>query len=300
MVTFYDQRAIDSLKRITNPGSLQKEVCINFLSALHGGKETFINHIENIIKDGNGELCEEQSIFIQPSIKFSENEFLRLPKEPQKSLWKELKKISPLEACRPGLWLYLNLEAIKNANIKAYYLVGEGNGSSSRKKTLQTLKEVIDKPRMKRGENPAYLYYTRLALRRLFGSISERGIKALFNDAPFSKIYWRNHLAEEIAKGIAKNSKGAKKSFEDIVSFFHKNDSIYQEFVMRMSSKLTVIGDPPIRDPLIQVALEKQSDMDKKKFEALVRYIGIASSSRALGALPTEHNYELIDYLSNI
>jgi lysyl-tRNA synthetase class I len=129
----------------------------------------------------------------------------------------------------------------------------------------------------------------RAILRHAFGSIQERGKKGIYQDVPFAITWWRIYLSKEISKRTTIDE--AK-----IYKYFDENPTNYNELIMRMSSKLTVIADKNIRDGFFKYFIENNIT-DTKNFRQIIRIIGIESSWRAMGSLSIEDNKKIIESL---
>ncbi len=293
--TQYSSESVAELKRITanNPG--REDRCMALLTAAKDSG-AFLAYVRSLLE--GTEILQPDGDKLPDFPKISEGEFKNLPWNPHgNNLWEAMGRLKPIDASLPGLWLYLTLHAIEHRVIESHFLASGLNG------TNDTGKSRIDKALQNSDELvssgsvmvPRYLDTSRLILRRMFGAISERGIKAIFVEVPFAKIWWQQYIAHQIAEetDIAANK---------MVSFLVDNKAIYSDLTMYMSGKLTVIGDRVVRDGLMDfffnAAKENVGDKEKpegftttgKNFRMLIRRLGVILSWRAMGILNVAEN----------
>ena len=285
--------ACNVLKRITR----RRDDSIALLKAAKDSDE-FVQHIRSLIDGAGGRLHDGREC---PQFeRMDENCFKDLSwKIHGRTLWEAMGDMPPIDACRPGLWLYVTLHAIETGAIKSHYLAARNNGSQNT--GLYTLDLALQSPDEEvnsgRGKAPRWQYCSRLVLRRMFGAISDRGAKAVFTDVPFAKIWWQRRIAEDIAAG-------ANIPADDMTAFFSEKDlkGVYEELTMRMASKLTVIADQPVRDGLMHFFFHAAKDDSKSPkdfaatstgFKKLVNRLGVMLAWRAMGALGVLENSEI-------
>lgn len=248
--TQYDsEKSVSVLKRIVNqPSKENEESCVaSCVALLEAAKDsaTFVKHIETLIEENDGQLhlghdCPEFE-------KMCETEFKGLSRKVSAAhaLWNAMSEMSPIDACRPGLWLYVTLNAIKTRAIESHYLAAGSNGDTGLACIDKALKNRYEMVKSGSGYSHRYLYCSRWILRRTFGAISQRGLKAIPTDAWFARFWWQRYLAKEIEGG------GAEIPADDMMDLFHEEKGVYEELTMRMVSSLTVIGDKSVRDGLM-------------------------------------------------
>ena len=100
---------------------------------------------------------------------------------------------------------------------------------------------------------------------------------------PFAVAWWMYHLSKSLNN-------------DRFYAFFNSNKSIYDELIMRMGSKLTVISDKNIRDALLEYTLENR--LKSNEFKKIVAKIGIETSWRLMGILSKEENKNIIGNLA--
>ena len=301
----YDSdQSISVLKGITKKDSSLEERCRDLLTAAKDSQR-FVAHIQNLVNQGGGKLHDGDTAELEKLKELNENEFKNLSWEgAHAGLWDAMHNVQPIEACRPGLWLYLTLNAIENGIIKPHFLAYNPKKSSdSGLAQIETALKSNDA-----GEKtPLYLKCSRAVLRHMFGAISDRGAKAVFTDIPFAKMWWQRHIAEEISRGEA-NIPADK-----MAEFFSDNAGIYGELTMRMSSSLTVIGDKQVRDGLMHFCFHAYKDEAKRpqsfdptsdNFKKLVKRLGVMLAWRAMGAMSVSENskeiYSCADDIINL
>ena len=285
----YDsEEACNVLKRITS----DRDDCLALLKAAKDS-DTFLAHIRSLIADAGGRLHNGREC--PPFERMDENCFKNLSwKVHGETLWKTMGDMPPIDACRPGLWLYVTLHAIETRAIESHYLAAGINGSQDT--GLSRIDLALQKADEDTDKTPLYLECARLILRRMFGAISERGAKAVFMDVPFAKIWWQQRIAEDIAKGVS--DEDASISANNMAAFFFESKGIYEELTRCMSSKLTVIADPPVRDGLMHFCFHaakhskapKNFPITNDNFKTLIRRLGVMLAWRAMGALGVLEN----------
>ena len=246
-------------------------------------KEDFIDYVltyfdkEKLISEINFSNFNEQ---------LSENEFQQLHYlYHYPLLWKVLNNnnFSTIDASNPLKWISISIQAIQNNIIQPYYLAYEDNNKNGKNNIIEALRLS------KQGNDKQLFKICRAILRHMFGAIQERGKKGIYQDIPFAIAWWKIFLAKEI-------SKKAKIDEKKLYEYFNSNSTNYNELIMRMSSKLTVIADNNIRDGLFKYIIEKELT-NTKDFKEIIRMIGIESSWRAMGSLDIEDNKKIIESL---
>jgi len=284
MMRQYDSDVtLGALKRITKSGT-SEEIKNNCRDLLHAVKEknTFLEHIRNIVRDVQGRIIGD--IECSSIDKMSENEFSNMNWTVNgQDIWENLKGITPIEGCRGGLWLYLTICAIESGAIEPSFLASTRNASG-----IEEIDAALEDGGG--GRNPLYLKVSRRILRTSFGSISERGAKAVFTDVPFARIWWQRHLAEDISKTIDLDA-------DAIMAYFTDHPTIWELLTMKMASKLTVVADRPVRDSLVSY-LVKQKLGAEKDVDFLTRRLGNMLAWRALGALDLKENGIIVEDLA--
>jgi len=266
---------LEKLKKITK-NQLESRKLLK--SALD--KEQFLEYILNYFKEDDLLEIVDFSNFKE---KLSKNEFQQLHSEYHyEPLWETLnnQNFTSIDATNPIKWLSITYQAIKNDIIKPYYLAFEKNNKNGRDNIIEAL-------RLSRQDNNKKLFdICRAILRHTFGSIQERGKKGIYQDVPFAITWWRIYLAKEIT------------TIDEvkIYKYFDKNPTNYNELIMRMSSKLTVIADKNIRDGFFEFFIENNIT-DTNNFKQIIHIIGIESSWRAMGSLSVDENKTIIEGL---
>ena len=284
----YDsEESIAVLKRIAMESEVNSRRALLIAAQ---NSDTFLSHIKSLIRDAGGRLQKGQEC---PSFseKMDEGTYKNLSWKIQgEQLWNTMKDMPPIDACRPGLWLYITLNAIETGAIQSHFLAAHANGQG------QTGLERIEYA-LKTGND---LATGRMVLRRMFAVISQRTSNAIFVDIPFAKVWWQRYLAEEIAKG----SVGI--SADDMTNFFSSQgrNNIYEELTLCMVSKLTVIADRPIRDGLMHfyynaatiggASIPKGFKPGGDAFKLLIKRLGVMLAWRAMGAMDVLENSRII------
>ncbi|MGI9298164.1 MAG: hypothetical protein ACR2QC_09740, partial [Gammaproteobacteria bacterium] len=289
--TQYDsEESVDVLKRIVNDNDSAAESCVALLKAAKDSRR-FVAHVRSLIEGAGGRVYPGKHCpqFLE---KLNEEEYKNPPWKFQgRKLWDSMKDMPPIDACRPGLWLYVTLHAIESGAIESHYLAAGSNGAG------QTGSSRIDEA-LSTGKHLDVL--GRLVLRRMFGSISQRGVKAIYTDIPFAKIWWQRHISEEIARG------GVGISADEMTALFAgpKRGFIYADLTTSMSSAKTVIADKPIRDGLMHFVFHAVRNEkipagfsiggEKHNFRVLIRRLGVMLAWRAMGAMDALENSDIV------
>ena len=278
------------LKRITR----HRDDSIALLKAAKDSDE-FLRHIRSLIDGEGGQLHDGREC---PEFeRMDENCFKNLSwKVHGRTLWEAMSDMPPIDACRPGLWLYVTLRAIETKAIESHYLAAAVNGSQDT--GLSAIDLALNNPDEEVGnpKAPRWKFYSRLVLRRMFGAISERGAKGVFTEVPFAKIWWQRRIAEDIAKGV--DTEGASIPADSMVALFFESKGVYEELTRCMASDLTVIADQPVRDGLMHFffnAAKHNKSPDNfsttnANFKVLIKRLGVMLAWRAMGALGALEN----------
>jgi len=270
--------ALERLKKITKNEIEAKKLVESALN-----KNDFLNYILGYFEENEFLDLIDFSGFKE---KLSENEFQQLhPKYHYEALWQTLESqnFTSIQATNPIYWLSISYQAIKNDTIKPHYLAFENNNKNGKENIIEALRLSQN------GNNKKLFDISRAILRHTFGAIQERGKKGIYQDIPFAITWWRIYLAKEI-------SSRTKLDKVKIYEYFDKNPTNYNELIMRMSSKLTIIADKNIRDGFFQYFIDNNIT-DTKKFKQIIKTIGIESSWRAMGALNPDENQKIIESL---
>lgn len=218
--------------------------------------------------------------------KFNEDEFQQLHIEYHYPiLWDVLQKqnFTAIDATKPIKWLSITYQLIEKNLIEPYFLAYLDNNKNGRNNIIEALRLAND------GNNKKLFDVCRAILRHTFGHIQERGPKAVYQDIPLSVAWWRIYLAKEIER---------KTNIEEVIlyNYFKNNPTNYNELVMRMSGKLTIIADKNIRDGLFLYVVEK-SITKTKEFKEIIAKIGVESTWRSMGSLSPIENKKIIQSL---
>ena len=244
-------------------------------------KETFISYILTYFTED--EIMEEID-FSAFKEKLSENEYQQLHHTYHyQILWDTLEQqnFTAIDASKPSKWLSITIQMIMNDVIEPSFLAMlKKNG---RDEILEAIRYSNN------GDDNKLLEVSRAIKRSLYGITQVRGLKGIYQSQPLAVAWWRIHLATEI-------SKQTKIDKDDLYTYFQYNSSNYDELVMRMTSKLTVISDKNIRDGLFLYVINN-TITNTKEFKKIIEKIGIESSWRAMGSLTANDNKEIIESL---
>lgn len=246
-------------------------------------KNDFIDYL--LIYFNEEQLLEEIN-FSSFKEKLSENEFQQLHYlYHYPMLWDVLNinNFSTVDASNPIKWISISIQLIQNDIIQPYYLAYVDSSKNGKNNIIEALRLS------EQGNDKQLFNVSRAILRHMFGAIQERGKKGIYQDIPFAIAWWKIYLTKEISKQTQIDEK-------NLYEYFSFNSTNYNELIMRMSSKLTVISDKNIRDGLLKYIIEKKVT-NTNDFKEIIRMIGIESSWRAMGSLNIEDNKKIIESL---
>lgn len=245
-------------------------------------KNTFIEYILTYF---DKEQLVSEVDFYDFNEKLSENEFQQLHYlYHYPILWNTLEKenFTPQDAKEPMKWLSITFQAIQNDNIKPHYLAFVDNSKDGKNNIIEALRQS------EQGNNKKLFEISRAILRRMFGNITERRGKGVYQDIPLSIAWWKTYLSKEI-------SRTTKLEEKDIIEFLLNHKTHYNDLIANMNGKLTVIADKTIRDSLMLYIIDKNTTGNM--FKDIMKRIGIESSWRAMGSLDIEDNKKIIESL---
>jgi len=279
----------EKLRKLTK--SKNKEECAKLLKASLD-KDEFITFINSYINDDNFYSNIDFSDYQRP---FVEGEYRELNKRHYSLLWDVLEKqnFTMYDALNPEIWLSISMQLIQNNIIQPSFLAFEVNNKGIEEgydQILRALLSLKDESIIGPKNTPMWLYVSRAILRRMFGAITERGKKGIFQDVPFAIAWRKMYIAKEV-------SKGTNLQEHEILDYLVKNPTNYNDLVIKMGGKLTVIADKNIRDGLFKYLLDTKVQIDTTYFENLTKRIGIESTWRGMGILSPEENKEIIGKL---
>ena len=269
---------LQRLKKITKN---RVESILLLESALN--KEDFINYILTYF---DKEQLVSEIDFSDFNEQLSENEFQQLHYlYHYPLLWEVLNNnnFSTVDASNPIKWISITLQAIQNEIIQPYYLAYVENSKNGKNNIIEALRLS------EQGNDEQLFNICRAILRHMFGAIQERGKKGIYQDIPFAIAWWKIYLGKEISKKTQIDEK-------ILYEYFNSNPTNYNELIMRMSSKLTIIADKNIRDGLFKYIIDKEVT-NTKEFKEIIKIIGIESAWRAMGSLDIEDNKKIIESL---
>ncbi|MDA3052488.1 hypothetical protein OFO01_03395 [Campylobacter sp. JMF_01 NE2] len=242
-----------------------------FLNAFKS-KEKFLNYFKFSDLDFTYSVGFDRAI--------SEEEFANLNFRFGKQIFTNLQSqnFTEFDALNEKIWLYLNVELIKNDFVKPEYFA-----NSIRKKITgkENLKLALDSKNQEIIKD-----VVRQILRNLYGATELRGKKGIYQEISLAMAWWRYYIANEVAKNT-------KLEIEEIYKYFTINTSNYKELVMRMSGNLTIIADENIRNALITFLLSAEK-FTGENLKAVIKKIGIESAWRLIGGLSVDDNLKII------
>ena len=259
-------------------GSEQRE----FLQAVRDDEE-FLRVIQNaVVTQGSAEpvLCPDR---------LTESEFKQPPANTEEEMYSAWSSLTPRVACRTTFWANLTCCHIENGRIHAAYLAangGPGAGGAER----------IDRVLHGDGESAAKPidYCVRTVFRRLGGLPEARGNKSVYVDCPLARAWWRERLVAEVSKGDLDCA-------EDVRQVTRVNQTYWEELVVLVVSRNSVLGSHEVRDTFILSLADLMARKHRtplriaKNLRAACRMVGIIQASRELSVLEEGELRELMD-----
>ena len=209
----------------------------------------------------------------------TESEFKQPPTSTEVALYGAWSKLTPRVACRTTFWANLTCLHIENERIRATYLAANGISGA-------TGAERIDRVLHDKSESAAKAIdeCVRTVLRRLGGLPEARGNKSVYVDCPFARAWWRERLVNEV-------SSGTPGVVEDVREVTRVNQTYWEELVVLVVSRNSVLGSHEVRDRFILTladlfAKEAETPLRKaQNLRAACRMVGTIQASRELSVL---------------
>ncbi len=128
----------------------------------------------------------------------------------------------------------------------------------------------------------------RTILRRLGGLPEARGYVSVFQDCRTSRSWWRGLFAEQVCREL--------KADEQKVWNVLRTNKIWEELTLCIIQRLTVVGDPKIRIPLIAYFAKKEPvPRGRDEIKSILSRIGQRTAYQNMGILSYEENLEIIE-----
>ena len=251
----------------------------DFLEALRE-HDNFIKYFQNEVK-----FQESKSLDVLPE-KLTENEYKDPPKDTEEKIFKIWKQLKRADACRVTFWGLVTFRHIEKNRIEPFFLAGNGGN-------LLGGLERIDRV-LKNGKPKEIDAAVRDALRRLSGLPEARGNRSVYVNCPLARAWWRQYLAEEIYD-LTHADKGK------VIEIFRKSNSYWEELIMSVVSRNSILGDSSVRTALVWALSERTSDSsDSKLFiqntlKEIHRRIGVYSASQELAIYSPKELKKIIE-----
>ena len=250
-----------------------------FLKFVMDGQDAFCNHLESWGMEGDN---------IPPTLSkpMSENQFKDPPFNIEKRIYETWSFLTPSLAAKPGTWVSICIELMRQDLIKSHFFAALGNTTTGREAILLALSQNsndVGKSRDKLSD------CTRRVLRRL-GGVVERGYRTTWLDCPLAKAWWRHRYAIE-----AHEQFNGSLSVEELSRVLR--GQVWEPLVQSMISRLTVIGDAKVRPSVIRWLTEHQPKdrvIQAKECQDVLNRVGRASVATAFGTLEMEDAFERI------
>ena len=245
--------------------------------------EEFLRVIRNSV--GTNGLSEPS---LCPDV-LTESEFKQPPTSTEVDLYRAWSSLTPRIACRATFWANLTCLHIENGRIRAAYLAANGISGA-------TGAERIDRVLQGEGESVAKPIddCVRTVLRRLGGLPEARGNKSVYVDCPFARAWWRERLINEV-------SKGCPDLVGDVREVTRVNQTYWEELVVLVVSRNSVLGSHEVRDGFILslaelLKAEEGTPLRKSKnLRIACRMVGTIQASRELSVLEEAELRTLMD-----
>ena len=212
----------------------------------------------------------------------SESEYKDPPILIERLLFKKWDGLTPAQASHETFWGYVTLEHIRRGIIDSCYLAANGGN-------LPGGLERIDKALS--GDSEAAIdSIVRAILRRLSGLPEARGSKSVYVNCPFARAWWRVRIAREVSELTKFN---ARKILRVLRGLRGGGQSYWEEFIVLVVSRNSVLGDSNVRSALIWALAEcaDEGGTDKDFFTSaglrkISKQIGVRSAWQELGVFP--------------
>ena len=277
----FDDAAFSRFRRrlLRTKGSIDQR---EFLLAVRDDEE-FLRVLQSeIVTRGSGEpeLCPDP---------LTESEFKQPPANTEVELFSAWSSLTPRVACRTTFWANLTRRHIESGRIRAAYLAANGNAGAGGA-------ERIDRVLHAEGEGAAKLIddCVRAVFRRLGGLPEARGNKSVYVDCPLARAWWRERLVAEVSKGDAGRA-------ADVREVTRVNQTYWEELVVLVVSRNSVLGSREVRDTFILSLAELMAEDRKtplrigKNLRAACRMVGTIQASRELSVLAEGELRKLMD-----
>ena len=264
---------------LRNKGSSEQR---EFLQTARDDEE-FLHVIRSaVVTQGSGALA------LCPD-RLTESEFKQPPANTEADLYSAWSSLPSRVACRTTFWANLTCRHIESGRIRAEYLAangGTGAGGAER----------IDRVLNGEGESAAKSIdgCVRTVLRRLGGLPEARGNKSVYVDCPLARAWWRERLVSEVSKGDPDIT-------EDVREVTRVNQAYWEELVVLVVSRNSVLGSHEVRDRFILslaelMARERSTPLrTAKNLRAACRMVGTIQASRELSVLEEGELQKLMD-----
>ena len=221
--------------------------------------------------------------------RLTESEFKQPPANTEADLYRAWSSLTPRVACRTTFWANLTCRHIENGRIRAAYLAANGGTGAGGAERIERVLGGKGESAVKLIDNCA-----RTVLRRLGGLPEARGNKSVYVDCPLARAWWRERLVSEV-------SKGDPDCAEDIREVTRVNQAYWEELVVLVVSRNSVLGSHEVRDTFI-LSLADLMNRERntplriaKNLRAACRMIGTIQASRELSVLDEGELRKLMD-----
>ena len=247
-----------------------------FLQVCRSGKDDFIKYMREHslhTKDNN----------IPIEYKFSEREFLYLPKETQRIIWDKCKDIPAEIMASCNFWGYVIIGMIEKELIEPKYLAAELNGET--KTGIYTIDTALASENEKSLDD---------CVRRILRSMcnpAPRGKRIVFNDFYLGKAYWRWHWANKISQY------NAGLDHDEILSIL--NEKYYASLSAKMHTGKSYISSENILSGLLLYLKEAKEDkVTVKQLGQIIDKISYVSAWKAIEAQKPDVNKKEIQEIA--
>lgn len=223
--------------------------------------------------------------------RLTESEFKQPPANTEADLYSAWSNLTPRLACRTTFWANATIRHIQKGRIRASFLAANGGPGA-------TGAERIDRVLQARGDGADKKIDScvRTVLRRLGGLPEARGNKSVYVDCPFARAWWRERLVGEVSQGDPEQA-------ESIREVTRVNQTYWEELVVLVVSRNSVLGSRKIRDTFILSLAElfdRAPTTPLRKHNCLraaCRMVGAIQASRELSVLNQTELRALMDEL---
>ena len=180
---------------LTEKGSERQE---EFLSVCQAGKDDFLRYMDEHLLSCEGHIID--GVTVPFKHKFTEQEFLHIPRDTQQVIWSVFKDVPDEMMACCGFWGYMIISMIENDYIRPYYLASALNGVT--KTGIYVIDAALKTDKKKKEDRKIKIDRCVRRILRSMCNPAPRGKRIVFNDFYLGKSYWRWCWAQKMSEFI--------------------------------------------------------------------------------------------------